>query len=347
MTLLIWIAIILGIIVCIRLANVVRLASDLSGEDEEDEMVRDNRMNGFFMLVFMVVGLALMIYMTMRYAPYMLPEAASKHGVKIDYLLNVNFIIIAIVFFATEIALFYFANRYRHKRGTMAQFHHEDNKLEIIWTVIPTIVLAVLIVTGLKEWNSITMDKHNDGMNIEIYGMQFNFLARYAGQDNQLGKSNFKLISDENVMGVDKNDSASWDDIITKSSAEMHIPVNQPIEFTMHSRDVLHSAYFPHFRVQMNCVPGMSTRFYFVPTITTAEMRRKTKNEKFDYVLLCNKICGVAHYTMHMKVVVDTPEEFASWLKTQKPAIEQVQPETKTADQAVPEGNAKKVVALN
>src|ERR1043165_2434594 len=110
MTLLIWIAILLGIMVCVKLANVVRLSSELSGEDEEEEMVRDNRMNGFFMLVFMVVGLGLMVYMTFRFSSYMLPEAASVHGKKVDFLLNVNFIIIAFVFFVTEIALFYFAN---------------------------------------------------------------------------------------------------------------------------------------------------------------------------------------------------------------------------------------------
>jgi cytochrome c oxidase subunit II len=91
--------------------------------------------------------------------------------------------------------------------------------------------------------------------------------------------------------------------------------------FQFNSRDVIHSAYFPHFRTQMNCVPGMNTSFYMEPSISTAEMRGITKNDKFDYVLLCNKVCGVAHYNMKMKVVVDEPADFKAWLKGEKPAV--------------------------
>ena len=99
---------------------------------------------------------------------------------------------------------------------------------------------------------------------------------------------------------------------------EFHIPVNRPVIFQFRAQDVIHSAFLPHFRAQMNCVPGMKTFFAMTPTITTAEMRKKTGNNKFEYYLLCNKICGNAHYNMKMVVVVETEAEYDAWLKTQK-----------------------------
>lgn len=172
-------------------------------------------------------------------------------------------------------------------------------------------------------------------MVVQVYGYQFNWIARYAGADNTLGRSYYRLISDDNPLGLDFSDPAAKDDIVTKGN-EMHLPKGVPVQFEFNSRDVIHSAYFPHFRTQMNCVPGMTTRFYMEPTITTKEMRGITKNEKFDYVLLCNKVCGVAHYNMKMNVVVDDPAEFKNWLKGEKPAI----PATPTASENVKESEA-------
>lgn len=314
------IALLLGTLVVIRLMNVAQLASVLSGENEEEEQKRENNMNSIGMMLFMVLGLAMMVYMTIKYQPFMLPEAASAHGVKTDFLLNINFAVIGIVFFATQIALFWFVYKYQHSSSRRALFYPDNHKLEIIWTVVPTIVLAALIVTGLKEWNNMTMNHPKDGMKVQVYGYQFNWITRYAGPDNELGRSYYKLITDDNPLGIDYSDPAAKDDIITKGN-EMRLPKGRGIQFVFNSRDVIHSAYFPHFRTQMNCVPGMSTSFYMEPTITTTEMRKITNNEKFDYVLLCNKICGVAHYNMKMTVVVDEPADFENWLKGEKPAV--------------------------
>ncbi len=314
------IATLLGIFVVVRLMNVAQLAAVLSGEDEEDEQKRHNTMNGIGMILFMVLGLGLMVYMTIKYQPFMLPQSASVHGVKTDFLLNINFLVIGIVFFITQIALFWFVYKYQHDRKRFALFYPENHKLELIWTVVPTIVLSALIVTGLNEWNKMTQSHPKDGMVVQVYGYQFNWIARYSGADNQLGRSFFKLITDDNPLGIDFSDPAAQDDIITKGP-EMHLPKGIPVLFQFNSRDVIHSAYFPHFRTQMNCVPGMNTSFYMEPSITTAEMRGITKNEKFDYVLLCNKVCGVAHYNMKMKVVIDDPNDFKAWLKGEKPAI--------------------------
>lgn len=313
-------ALILGTMVIVRLMNVSQLASVLSGENEEDEQAKDNNINRIGMMAFMVIGLVLMVYMTIRYSKFMLPVSASAHGVQIDFLLNLNFAVIGIVFFLTQIFLFWFVYKYIHNRNRRALFYPENHKLELIWTVVPTIVLAALIVTGLREWNKITQGHPDDGMKVQVYGYQFNWITRYAGPDNTLGRSSYKLITDTNPLGVDYSDPASADDIMTKGN-EMVLPKGVPVLFQFNSRDVIHSAYFPHFRTQMNCVPGMNTSFYMEPTITTDEMRKITNNEKFDYVLVCNKICGVAHYNMKMKVSVVEPDAFKTWLQGEKKVV--------------------------
>ena len=138
--------------------------------------------------------------------------------------------------------------------------------------------------------------------------------ARMSGEDNKLGRANFKLVEGKNTLGIDMKDINSADD---KLSREIHLVVDKPVLLKNRSQDVIHSAYLPHFRVQMNCVPGLTTQFGFTPTQTTAEMK-KQEGEDFEYVLLCNKICGAAHYNMQMKFIVETQEEHDIWLSTQK-----------------------------
>ena len=259
----------------------------------------------------------------------------------------------ALIFFVqtfTQFLLHYFAFKYRGKEGQKALYFADNNKLEAIWTIIPVIVLAGLIMYGLYTWNNIMFvdeEDKQDAIVIELYAKQFGWEARYAGEDKTLGKANVRLIEGINTLGVDLADPAAQDD---KVVTELHLPVGKKVIFKMRSQDVLHSAYMPHFRAQMNCVPGMITQFSFTPTVTTADMRTdaaivakvdkinkiRTKNSAkivaeggtaldpytFDYLLLCNKICGSSHYNMQMKIVVDTPEEFKTWL-SDKPTLAQ------------------------
>jgi len=341
MNLLLILAVVFGTLVLVRLANVAQLAAKLSGENEEDEQDKDNRINGYGLMIFLVVGMILLGYMMWKYTPYMLPVAASEHGVEIDHLMNINWVVIFIVFIITQFLLFGFAFKYKFDRNRRSFYFHDNNKLEAVWTVIPTIVLASLITTGLLEWNKITnAAEKKDGMVVQLYGKQFDWTARYSGKDNTLGKSSFRLIADNNSLGMDTLDPNGFDDIATK---ELYLPVGMPIEMMINSRDVIHSVYLPHFRVQMNAVPGMTTRFHFKPTITTARMREITKKENFDYILLCNKICGVAHYNMKMKVVVVSPEEFKQYIKEAKPAFEKAIPEAPAVATAK---ESSKIVAI-
>ncbi|MBF8151178.1 cytochrome c oxidase subunit II [Winogradskyella sp. F6397] len=306
---------------------------------------QDNKINAYLMMGFLVFiyVMTILCFWFIGDLPLM-SNAASEHGQGIDNLMIISMVVIFIVQTITQFLLHYFAYKYRGEKGKKALFYADNNTLEFIWTVIPVIVLAGLIIYGLFTWNDImNVDEDEDPMVIELYAQQFKWTARYSGNDNVLGKANVRLIdiNRANVLGIDEDDPNAQDDVIV---SELHLPVGQQVVFKMRSQDVLHSAYMPHFRAQMNCVPGMVTQFAFTPTVTTEEMRQnpdiieKVKNindlrkervveieesgqellYEFDYLLLCNKICGKSHYNMQMKIIVETQEEFDAWMKEQK-----------------------------
>jgi cytochrome c oxidase subunit 2 len=332
---LIYVAIILMVFAIGYLVRVFELASSLKGNKPHIITDKDNRLMSRIMLTFLVVFFAFVIWNLKSYVPLMLPEAASEHGVGLDWLFNFNMAILFFVFTVTHILLFFFAYKYYGRSDNRATYFPHSNKLEMIWTVIPAIVLAVIIIFGLKAWNKITEPASKDAIVIQLYAKQFDWTARYAGKDNELGASNYKLITAENSLGMDANDAKGADDIVVRN--EFHIPLGKEIEFKLNAREVIHSAYFPHFRAQMNCVPGMTTMLHFTPTITTEEMRKKPyvmalmdginkkraekgeKPEEFNYILLCNKICGNSHYNMQMTIVVESEADYNKWLSTKKP----------------------------
>lgn len=330
MTYLVLIIIALGVYAFIQLAAVMQATSALKGVDEETVTEKDNKINAKLMIAFGIFLFGFFFWQINEYKEVLLPESASEHGVEIDNLWDVNMYIIVTVFLLVNTFLFYFASKYYHKKDNKATWFAHSTKLEMIWTVIPAVVLAGIIIFGLKTWNKITtpLESKDAYAVIELYAKQFDWTARYAGADKTLGKSNYKLITDENPLAVDRTDKASDDDFLAKG--EFHIPVGKPILFKFRSRDIIHSAYFPHFRAQMNCVPGMETQLHFVPKITTAEMRQKTKNDKFDYVLLCNKICGASHFNMQMNIIVDSEADYLKWVAEQK-TIAQKENEAKAA----------------
>src|SRR5690606_4475563 len=275
----------------------------------------------------------------------LISNAAAEHGKDVDNLMAISFIMIFVVQFITQALLHYFAFKYRGVEGRKALYFADNNRLEAIWTIVPVIALSILILYGLYTWNNVMFvdPEEEDVIYVELYAKQFSWEARYAGEDNALGKANVRLIEGINTLGVDMSDPNAKDDVVVN---ELHLPVGKRVVFKIRSQDVLHSAYMPHFRAQMNCVPGMVTQFSFIPTITTAEFRQlpetvekvaninKIRGKKsqeliaegnealepyqFDYLLLCNKICGASHYNMQMKVVVETQEEFDKWISEQE-----------------------------
>ncbi|CAN1556770.1 CyoA Heme/copper-type cytochrome/quinol oxidases, subunit 2 [Flavobacteriaceae bacterium] len=310
----------------------------------------DNNVQGYLMFGFVAFIYIFTIYGVYTWGPLVLHTPASEHGSLIDGLMNVTWVLIFIVQAITQVLLHYFAFKYRGNKDKRALYFADNNKLEAIWSVIPAVVLAGLILYGLYAWTNIMfIDEDDDTVVIEIYAQQFKWTARYAGTDNVLGKANVRLIEGVNTLGVDLADPYSQDDIVV---SELHIPKGKKIHFKMRSQDVLHSAYFPYFRAQMNCVPGMVTEFAFTPIYTTAEYQalpymvekvaniNKIRAKKsielvakgetaldpytFDYLLLCNKICGASHYNMQMKVIVDSPEDYKKWVNEQAKLVSQV-----------------------
>jgi cytochrome c oxidase subunit 2 len=228
---------------------------------------------------------------------------------------NITLVLTGIVFVITQGLLFWYGFRYKYSAKRRALYYPDNHKLELVWTIIPAIVLTVLVIRGLKTWSAITdRDQAEKAQVIEVFGYQFDWKIRYAGNDNKLGPHDFRKIGVVNELGVDPADANSKDDIITN---ELHLKVGQPVVLKFRSKDVIHSAYLPHFRVQMNVVPGLPTQFTFTPTMTTAEMREELKDPKFDYILLCNKICGSAHYRMNRKIIVESAEDYNKWLNAQ------------------------------
>lgn len=300
---------------------------------------KDNATQGRNSIYFMVFFYAMMIYCLLFMNVLMLPESASIEGEHDDTLFNITFWLIGIVQFLMQFLIFYFTFKYKGNKNRKAKFYADSHKLEAIWTITPAIVLVVLIGYGLWQWNNIMyLSDAENPVVIEVYSQQFRWDARYAGEDNTLGLGNVNHIKGINTLGVDMTDKNSQDD---KQVTELYLPKGRKIHFKFRSQDVLHSAYMPHFRAQMNCVPGMVTEFGFTPKFTTEEMRqnpeviaknkvinkiRKAKGEDpyvFDYILLCNKICGASHYNMQMKITVVEEEEYKKWL-SEKPTLMEV-----------------------
>tara|TARA_B100001093_G_scaffold259207_1_gene247817 strand:+ start:2148 stop:3230 length:1083 start_codon:yes stop_codon:yes gene_type:complete len=334
-----------------QISNIYQLIQNKMGIKKDDSQIateKDNDTQGKLMFVFLVFIYAVTIYCFWAYTKVLLPEAASEHGVPYDRLLWISFAIILFAQTITQALLHYFAFKYRGVNNRKALFLTHDNNLELIWTVIPAIVFFCLIIYGMVTWSDIMNfnDEDEDALVIELYAAQWNWKARYGGQDNVLGDANVRFLNDyggRNLVGIDSSDPNGWDDIVV--TQEFHIPVNRKIIFKMRSQDVLHSAYMPHFRAQMNCVPGMITEFSFTPTKTTAEMRMNAdvaakverinkiryensqdliakgeeglESYQFDYLLLCAKICGSSHYNMQMKIIVDSEKDYNKWIAKQ------------------------------
>ena len=362
-------------IAIVFIAQVVRIfeISSLIKKTKNEVTDSSNHINGILLLL---AGIGLLIFFFWQRAEWMdqtLQLSASEHGPIIDNLWDTTMGLIIVVFLILTPMLFGIAFFYRGKEENTASYITHNNKLEFFWTAIPAVVLLVLISYGLTVWGKIVNQDISDAMVIEIYAKQFNWTARYAGDDNKLGRADVRFVGGRNELGViaentnkgqlDDLDNkilklknelnasenpaekkllsrrieklekkkktlktyfittsmdqllSAKDDIVTK---ELHLPVGQKVLFKFRSQDVLHSAYLPHFRVQMNCVPGTTTQFAFTPTVTTTEMKKELDDESFEYVMLCNKICGAAHYNMQMKVVVETEEEYNAWMETQE-----------------------------
>lgn len=332
--------IVLIFVVIFQIAKASEYVSILKGEEVSRK--QNNKINGFLMIAFLVLGLVGVWWCNeLYYDKTLLPlKSASVEGEKVDEMLWVTLIVTGIVFVITQILLFWFAYRYQESDKRKAFYFPHNNKLEIIWTVIPAIALTVLVVIGLRNWFIFTGDAPKDAMVVEVTGKQFSWMFRYPGKDGVFGKKYFRLIDEaagnqlgqiwrdttihvKNSRGGTremsfKADPNNFDDVFATQT--MYLVKGKPVKFIIGSRDVIHDVGLPWFRMKMDAVPGMPTTLWFTPQFTTKEMQERTGNANFSYEIACDQMCGNGHYSMKGTIIVVTQDQFDAWIMNQKPA---------------------------
>ncbi len=329
------IIVVLIFIVVFQIAKASEYVSVLKGEKRAFE--QNNRINAFLMLVFLIVGLAaawwcnkLLYKKTLLWVP-----SASEHGEDIDRMLFITFWLTGIVFIITQVLLFWFAFKYQSSEKRKAHYFPHNNKLELLWTVVPAIALTVLVSFGLYYWYRITGDAPKEAVEVEVTGHQFGWEYRYPGKDGVLGRQNFKLVDagKSNPLGQDWKDAANHDDL---HPSELHLVVNKPVRLVIRSQDVIHDVGLSHFRLKMDAVPGTPTTMWFTPKYTTAQMKDITGDANFVYEISCDQMCGAGHYSMKGTIVVETQAEYDKWIASLKPQYLT----------AYPDGEAKPAAAV-
>lgn len=341
--------IILIFLVIFQISKAAEYVSVLKGE--ENSRKQTNKVNGFLMLGFMIVGLIGVWYCNKLYAPQTLMlngGPASEQGIRVDSMMYWTLAITGVVFVLTQIVLFWFAYKYQEKEGNSVYYFPHNNKLEVIWTVIPAIFLTILVVIGLRNWFGFTSEAPANALQVEVTGKQFGWIFRYAGQDKQFGKKYYRLIDNAtNSLGLVwrdtsvvkpnggdvqamKADKYAQDDIVMEQT--MYVVKGEPVKLIINSRDVIHDVGLSHFRLKMDAVPGMPTTLWFTPIYTTKEMQERTNNPNFKYEISCDQMCGNGHYSMKGIIEVVTKEEYKAWMAKQVPTyVKQFVPAAPTA----------------
>ena len=314
-----------GFLITFQIAKASEYVGVLKGEKKNFE--QNNRVNGFLMIAFLILGLVGVYWCNELYRGKILGESASVHGEQIDTMMYITIAITGIVFVLTQILLFWFAYKYQYSEKRKAHYFPHDNKLEVIWTVVPAIALTVLVGFGLFYWFRITGEAPENALQVEVTGKQFGWIFRYPGSDKVFGKKYYQNISDKdnNALGLLWDDASTHDDVVVGN--EMYIIKNQPVKLIINSRDVIHDVGLVYFRQKMDAVPGTPTTLWFTPKYTTDEMKKKLGNPDFEYEISCDQMCGRGHYTMRGIIKVVTREEYILWLAKQKPNYVQVFPD--------------------
>ena len=342
-SLIVLLSVVLLVVVAVQIGRISELSAKIRGEEAAQH--DSNKFNATLGMYFMVAFLTLCVASALYYKNYLLGygplKAASEHGASIYSLFNATLFFTGIVFVLTHIALFWFAYKYREQKGRKVLFIPHDNRLEVIWTAIPAVVMCGLVVGGLWVWNDVMADvkEGEDVIEIEATGYQFAWALRYPGSDNELGTKYFRnIVPGVNELGIDYNDPKSMDDFLAD---EIVLPKGKKVRVRITARDVLHNFYLPHFQVKMDAIPGLPTYFVFTPKFSTEEYRMELKKypeynvpadpaepngakkwEVFNYELACAELCGTGHFSMRKLVKIVSDEEYQKWLGTQKSAFE-------------------------
>ena len=251
-------------------------------------------------LILLIVGSIAFHFLS----PWWFVPLASNWGT-IDDTVIITFWVTGAVFVAVNLFMGYCVLRYRNRGegSEPAHYQPENNKLEIWLTVITTIGVAAMLAPGLYVWNEF-VHVPEEAWEFEAVGEQWRWSFRLPGEDNKLGTTDIRFVSQENPFGMNPDDPTGQDDLLVDSNV-MHLPLDKPVKVLLRSKDVLHDFAVPQFRVKMDLVPGMVTYLWFTPTRTGT------------FEILCEELCGVGHFTMRGRVMVDEQEDFDAWAAEQ------------------------------
>jgi len=255
-------------------------------------------------LMFGLATVALVGLATFYFTKPWLPELQSDRGA-IDSAMAVTLLVTGAVFILTNLILAWFSWRYQDHEGAQALYWHDNPRLEWTWTLVTAAILFVFLFNALDLWAKVQRKAPGGAMVVEVTGQQFAWNVRYPGKDGAFGRTDTRLVDPEtsNFIGLDKEDPASGDDLVLLN--ELYLPQGQPVRVVIRSMDVIHSFFLPNFRVKQDAVPGMTTQFWFTPT------------RRGNFELACAELCGVGHYIMRGRVVVETKAAFDAWLAQQ------------------------------
>jgi cytochrome c oxidase subunit 2 len=250
-------------------------------------------------LIFVLIIASLYLFIA---KPYWFPTLASEHGARIDSLFMAVLIVSGIAFVLVQGALGYFVARYGENGRERAAYWHDNPKAEAFLLILTAVVLTILVFMGQRVWASIYFsDEPANATIIQVTGEQFFWNFHYPGPDGQFGRTDTKLITSTNSIGLDRNDPMAKDDVF--SQGIMHAPVGKPVRVRLRSKDVIHSFFLPNFRLKQDAVPGMGIEVWFTPT------------KAGQYEIACAELCGLGHYRMKAALTVDESEDaFNKWL---------------------------------
>jgi cytochrome c oxidase subunit 2 len=245
-----------------------------------------------------------------------LPPLATTNGAQIDSLIGWTHVFMLVLFLGWGGFFLYCLFRFRRSRHPVANYtgvkSHTSSYLEIGVAVVEAILL---IGFSIPLWAARVdhIPPEREALVVEVTGEQFAWNVHYAGPDGKFGHTDIKLIDlQSNPLGLDRNDPAAKDDVTTLN--QLYLPVNRPIIVKLRSKDVIHSFNVPQFRVKQDAIPGFTIPIWFVPDVTTEQMRTRLGNSEFQYEIACAQLCGLGHSRMRAFVTVLGADEFQKWL---------------------------------
>jgi cytochrome c oxidase subunit II len=249
-----------------------------------------------------------------------LSPLASAHGGQIDSLIAWTHVFMFVLFVGWGGFLAYVLIRYRRSRNPVANYTGVKSHASSYSEVVVAIIEAVLLFAfSIPIWAARVdrMPPESEALVVRVTGEQFAWNVHYAGPDRVFGRTDIKLFDlQSNPLGLDRTDPAGKDDIVTLN--QLYLPVNTPVIVKLRSKDVIHSFGVPEFRVKQDAVPGLTIPIWFIPDVTTAEMRTRTGNAEFQYEIACAQLCGMGHYRMRGFVTVQTADEFQKWMAAEE-----------------------------